>query len=259
MGYRVFSAIIDEIMAPCEFTTAIPSEPKLFRSDWIRFGMEKVLFSWSTGKDSALALHELQKRNEFDILALITTVTDDYNRVSMHGVRRELLHQQAAALGLPLREIGISKNASNDEYENKMQQVLVSAQAEGATAVVFGDIFLEDLRKYREEKLAQLGLRGIFPLWKRDTHALASEMIDLGFKAIVTCVDTQVLGQEFSGRLIDTQFLQDLPEKIDPCGENGEFHTFAYAGPIFRQPIGFEVGEKVLRDGRFYYCDLKLV
>jgi len=234
MGYRVFSAIIDEIM-------------------------EKVLFSWSTGKDSALAYYELQKRNEFEVVALITTVTDDYDRVSMHGVRRELLHQQAAALSLPLREIGISKNASNDEYENKMQQVLVSAQAEGVTSVVFGDIFLEDLRKYREEKLAQLGMRGIFPLWKRDTHELASEMINLGFKAIVTCVDTQVLGQEFSGRLIDTQFLHDLPEKIDPCGENGEFHTFAYAGPIFRQPIGFEVGEKVLRNDRFYYCDLKLV
>ena len=234
MGYRVFSAIIDEIM-------------------------EKVLFSWSTGKDSALAYNELQKRNEFEVVALTTTVTDDYDRVSMHGVRRELLHQQAAALSLPLREIGISKNASNDEYENKMQQVLVSAQAEGVTSVVFGDIFLEDLRKYREEKLAQLGMRGIFPLWKRDTHELASEMINLGFKAIVTCVDTQVLGQEFSGRLIDTQFLHDLPEKIDPCGENGEFHTFAYAGPIFRQPIGFEVGEKVLRNDRFYYCDLKLV
>jgi uncharacterized protein (TIGR00290 family) len=118
---------------------------------------------------------------------------------------------------------------------------------------------LEDLRKYREEKLAQLGMRGIFPLWKRDTHELAGEMINLGFKAIITCVDTQVLGQEFSGRIIDRQFLQDLPEKIDPCGENGEFHTFAYAGPIFPQPIGFEIGEKVLRDGRFYYCDLKLV
>jgi uncharacterized protein (TIGR00290 family) len=218
--------------------------------------MEKVLFSWSTGKDSALALYELQKRKDVEISALITTVTDEYDRVSMHGVRRELLNRQAAALGLPLREIGITKNASNDEYEDKMRALLVAAQAEGVTSVVFGDIFLEDLRKYREEKLADLGMSAIFPLWKKDTRTLVGDLVRLGFKAIVTCVDTQALGQEFAGRLVDYQFLDDLPERIDPCGENGEFHTFAYAGPIFHQPIGFEVGEKVLRDNRFYYCDL---
>ncbi len=219
--------------------------------------MEKVLFSWSTGKDSALALYELQKKKDIQITALITTVTDAYERVSMHGVRRELLRRQAAAIGLPLREIGITKNASNDEYENKMRQLLVKAQAEGVTSVVFGDIFLEDLRKYREDNLAQLGMQAIFPLWKRDTYALAGDLVRLGFKAIVTCVDTQVLGQEFSGRMVDQQFLEDLPEKIDPCGENGEFHTFAYVGPIFHQSIEFEVGEKVLRDNRFYYTDLR--
>jgi uncharacterized protein (TIGR00290 family) len=219
--------------------------------------MEKVLFSWSTGKDSALALYELQKRKDIQVTALITTVTDEYDRVSMHGVRRELLHRQAAAIGLPLREIGITKNASNDEYEDKMRRLLVAAQAEGVTSVVFGDIFLEDLRKYREDNLAQLGMHAIFPLWKRDTHALVGDLIRLGFKAIVTCVDTQVLGQAFSGRVVDQQFLDDLPEKIDPCGENGEFHTFAYAGPIFHQSIEIEVGEKVLRDNRFYYTDLK--
>ena len=218
--------------------------------------MEKVLFSWSTGKDSALALYELQKRTDIEIFALITTVTDEYDRVSMHGVRRELLHRQAAALGLPLREIVITKNASNDEYENKMRTLLVAAQAEGVTSVVFGDIFLEDLRKYREEKLAQLGMQAIFPLWKKDTRVLVGDLVRLGFKAIVTCVDTQVLGQKFSGRIVDQQFLDDLPEGIDPCGENGEFHTFAYAGPIFHPSIGFEIGEKVLRDNRFYYCDL---
>jgi uncharacterized protein (TIGR00290 family) len=219
--------------------------------------MEKVLFSWSTGKDSALALYELQKRKDVEVVALITTVTDEYDRVSMHGVRRELLHRQAAAMGLPIREIGITKNASNDEYEDKMHALLVAAQAEGVDSVVFGDIFLEDLRKYREDKLAQLGMHAIFPLWKRDTQALVHDLIRLGFKAIVTCVDTHVLGQEFSGRMVDQQFLEDLPEKIDPCGENGEFHTFAYAGPIFHQPILFEIGEKVLRDYRFYYCDLR--
>ena len=217
--------------------------------------MEKVLFSWSSGKDSAFALYELQKRKDIQIAGLFTTVTDEYDRVSMHGVRRELLHRQAAAIGLPLREIGITKNASNDEYEIKMRQLLVEAQAEGVTSVVFGDIFLEDLRKYREEKLAQLGMHAIFPLWKRNTRALVGDMLRLGFKAIVTCVDTQVMGQEFSGRVVDQHFLEDLPEKIDPCGENGEFHTFAYAGPIFQQPIGFEIGEKVLRDNRFYYCE----
>jgi uncharacterized protein (TIGR00290 family) len=219
--------------------------------------MEKVLFSWSSGKDSALALFELQKRKDIQITALFTTVTDEYERVSMHGVRRELLHRQAASIGLPLMEIGITKNASNDEYEDKMRRLLVAAQAEGVTSVVFGDIFLEDLRKYREDNLAQLGMQAIFPLWKRDTHRLVGDMVRLGFKAIVTCVDTQVLGQEFSGRVVDQQFLEDLPEKIDPCGENGEFHTFAYAGPIFKQPIRFDIGEKVLRDNRFYYCDLK--
>jgi uncharacterized protein (TIGR00290 family) len=219
--------------------------------------MEKVLFSWSTGKDSALALYELQKRKDIQIAALFTTVTDEYERVSMHGVRRELLHRQAAAIGLPLREIVITKNATNDEYENKMRQLLLEAQADGVTSVVFGDIFLEDLRKYREDNLAQLGMHAIFPLWKRDTRALVDDLGRLGFKAIVTCVDTQVLGQEFSGRLVDQQFLADLPEKIDPCGENGEFHTFAFAGPIFHQAIRFETGEKVLRDNRFYYCDLK--
>jgi uncharacterized protein (TIGR00290 family) len=219
--------------------------------------MEKVLFSWSTGKDSALALYELQKHSEYEIVALITTVTEDYDRVSMHGVRRALLSRQASSVGLSVREIGISRNASNDDYENKMRQLLIAAQDEGVTSVVFGDIFLEDLRKYREEKLAQLGMQAVFPLWKRDTHALAADLICLGFKAIVTCVDTQVLGQEFTGRLVDQQFLKDLPEKVDPCGENGEFHTFAYDGPVFRHPIDFEVGEKVLREDRFYYCDLK--
>jgi len=224
---------------------------------WMDFiNMEKVLFSWSTGKDSALALFELRKCEDVEIVGLMTTVTDDYDRVSMHGVRRALLHQQAAALSLPFREIGITKNASNDEYEAKMRQMLAAAQAEGVTSVAFGDIFLEDLRKYREEKLAEIGMHAIFPLWKRDTHALATELIRLGFKSIVTCVDTLALDHNFCGRVVDQKFLDDLPENVDPCGENGEFHTFAYAGPIFLQPIGFTIGEKVLRDDRFYYCDL---
>jgi uncharacterized protein (TIGR00290 family) len=219
--------------------------------------MEKVLFSWSTGKDSAMALYEMQKRSDVEVVALITTVTNEYDRVSMHGVRRELLHRQAAAIGLPLREIEITKNASNDEYEDKMRRLLVAAQAEGVTSVVFGDIFLEDLRKYREDNLSQLGMQAIFPLWKRDTQSLVGDLVRLGFKAIVTCVDTQVLGPQFSGREVDQQFLEDLPEKIDPCGENGEFHTFTYAGPIFHHPIAIAIGEKVLRNNRFYYCDIE--
>ena len=218
--------------------------------------MEKVIFSWSSGKDSALALYELRKDKQIEVTALLTTVTQDYERVSMHGVRRALLLQQAAALRLPLIEVLISKQATNEEYEQKMQETLTAARVSGVTAVVFGDIFLEDLRQYREENLARIGIQAIFPLWKRDTRALVLEFMQAGFKAITTCVDTHALGEEFAGREINAQFVADLPPQVDPCGENGEFHTFVYAGPIFNHPIGLELGEKVLRDNRFYYCDL---
>ena len=217
---------------------------------------EKVLMCWSGGKDSAMALFELQKLQKFEVVALLTTVTQDYERISMHGVRRVLLEQQAASLGIPLEIVFISKNCSNQDYESKMQAVLEKYKLQGVTSVVFGDIFLEDLKKYREENLAKLNLKGIFPLWKKDTLELAQAFQSMGFKAIVTCIDSFVLGKEFAGMYFNKTFIEKLPLEIDPCGENGEFHSFAFAGPIFKKEISFTVGETVLRDNRFYFCDL---
>ncbi len=218
--------------------------------------MEQILFSWSGGKDSALALHEIQKSGKYRIAALLTTVTQDYDRVSMHGVRRVLLEQQAESLGLPLEQILITNHATNAEYETEMRALLEKYKKLGVNAVVFGDIFLEDLKKYREDNLAQIGMRGLFPIWKRGSRELARAFIALGFQAITTCVDSQHLDREFVGRLFDEQFLSELPASVDPCGENGEFHSFAFDGPIFRKKIGIAQGEVVLRDNRFYYCDL---
>ena len=217
---------------------------------------EKVLFSWSGGKDSAMALYELQMAHSYEISALLTVVTEDYDRISMHGVRRILLERQADSLGYPLEKILISKNASNEEYESKMRNVLVKYRETGVSSVVFGDIFLEDVRRYREDRLAKIGMKGIFPLWKRDTTKLANTFINLGFKAIVTCVDSNVLDKRFVGRVYNKQFLRELPPNVDPCGENGEFHSFVYDGPIFRRKISFVIGDIVLRDNRFYFCDL---
>jgi uncharacterized protein (TIGR00290 family) len=218
--------------------------------------MESVLVSWSGGKDSALALHAILKRQDYKIAALFTTLTADYDRISMHGVRRALLEQQASALGLPLEEIFISKNAANAEYETKLAEVLQHYRAAGLTTVVFGDIFLQDLRQYREDNLARLGMKALFPLWQRDTRELARSLMALGFKAVTTCVDTHALDKRFVGREIDEQFLSELPPSVDPCGENGEFHSFVYAGPLFTQDITHTRGEVILRDNRFYYCDL---
>jgi uncharacterized protein (TIGR00290 family) len=221
--------------------------------------MEKILFSGSSGKDSALALYELQQSKDYEVLALLTTITEGYDRISMHGVRQALLHRQAAALGLPLEEVWIPQKATNEEYEDRMRRTLGAYQSKGVKSVAFGDIFLEDLRAYREKNLARLGMIGVFPLWKRDTRGLVLELSRSGFKAIITCVDTQALGKEYAGRQIDEQFLDGLPARVDPCGENGEYHTFVYDGPNFSQRIALEPGEKVLREDRFYYCDLKPV
>jgi uncharacterized protein (TIGR00290 family) len=218
--------------------------------------MESVLVSWSGGKDSAMAVYEIIKSQNYQVCALLTTVTEDYDRISMHGVRRILLERQAAALGFPLEKVFISKNASNQEYESNMGQVLKKYKEAGVGSVVFGDIFLEDLRKYREDKLATLDMQGIFPLWKRDTQELARSLTTLGFKAITTCVDTNTLGSQFVGRVIDEQFLSELPATVDACGENGEYHSFVYDGPIFKEKVAFALGEIVLRENRFYYCDL---
>jgi uncharacterized protein (TIGR00290 family) len=217
--------------------------------------MEKVLFCWSGGKDSALALYELQKSQKYKVVSLLTTITEDYDRVSMHGVRRILVEEQARALGLPLHEVFISKSCSNEEYESKMRESLTRFQPAGISLVAFGDIFLEEVRKYRENNLSKLGLQGIFPLWGRPTTEITSSFITLGFRAVVTCIDSKVLDERFLGRELDESFLAELPPNVDPCGENGEFHSYVYDGPIFKQRIEYTLGESVLRDS-FYFCDL---
>jgi uncharacterized protein (TIGR00290 family) len=215
---------------------------------------EKVLLSWSGGKDSASAFHEISQDQRYEIVGLLTTVTEDYRRISMHGVREALLEQQARSIGLPLSKVLISKNGSNEEYESQMKEALLKFQQSGVNTVVFGDIFLEDIRKYREGNLARVGMKGVFPIWKKDN--LPQTFIDSGFKAIVTCIDAKALNKKFVGRLIDREFLDELPAGIDPNGENGEFHSFVFDGPIFHQKIDFILGEVVHRDG-FYFCDLE--
>src|SRR5436189_1039260 len=219
---------------------------------------EPVLVAWSGGKDSALALQEVLRDERYRVVALVTTVTAEYERISMHGVRRGLLHQQAQALGLPLEEVLISPRASNEEYEGKMEAALAAARARfpGLDAVVFGDLFLADIRAYRERMLARIGMRALFPLWLRDTRALAHECVRLGYRAVLVCVDADQLAAEFAGREFDADLLRDLPSNVDPCGEYGEFHTFVYAGPGFRSAVRHERGPVVLRDHRFVYCDL---
>ncbi len=217
---------------------------------------EKVLFTWSGGKDSAMALHELLKGGGHEVVALLTSVTGEYDRVSMHGVRRALLERQAASLGLPLDEIFLTPGATDREFEERMGEKLERYKDLGVSSVAFGDIFLEDLRRYREENLSKAGMKGIFPIWQRDTAALAEAFVSLGFKAVVTCVDSQVLDKAFVGREFDERFLLEIPRTVDPCGERGEFHSFVYDGPIFHGEVCFVKGDVVLRENRFYFCDL---
>jgi uncharacterized protein (TIGR00290 family) len=216
--------------------------------------VEKVLFSWSGGKDSAMALHTISGDKRYEVVGLLTTVTQGYNRISMHGVREALLEQQASSIGLPLSKVFLSKNGSNEEYEARMKEVMLKTRETGVSTVAFGDIFLYEIKKYRESNLAKVGMNGIFPLWAKCN--LPQTFIDLGFKAIVTCVDAKVLDAKFAGRLFDREFLDELPTSVDPSGENGEFHSFVFDGPIFRKKISYEVGQIVKRDS-FYYCDLK--
>ena len=218
--------------------------------------MRKAVFAWSGGKDSALALWEIRQRNDYQVLALLTTVTRDYDRVSMHGVRSELIDQQAGALGLPLDKIYLEKDSDQETYENEMKAYLERRRDQGVECVVFGDIFLQDLRQHREEKLAEAGMEGAFPLWQRDTIELAHAFIDSGFEAVVTCVDSQAMSGNFVGRRYDRSLLADLPDHVDPCGERGEFHSFVYNGPIFNRPIPIETGPTVLREDRFHFIDL---
>ena len=210
--------------------------------------------SWSGGKDSALALWTL-RRQGVEPEALITTVTDEYDRISMHGVRRELLAKQADAIGAPLVEVRIPPACVNDVYEARMAEAFACPPLSDVEAVAFGDLFLEDVRAYREERLAANDRHGLFPLWGRDTGVLAREFIAAGFQATIVCLDPRALDASFAGRSYDEQLLADLPASVDPCGENGEFHTFVHAGPIFPEPIACETGEVVEREG-FVFCDL---
>ncbi len=214
-----------------------------------------ILHSWSGGKDSCLALAEVRADASQSVAMLVTTVTEGYDRVSMHGVRRALIHRQADALGLPVHIVTIPQNATNRAYESRMEEAFERFRSEGMTTIAFGDLFLADIRRYREEWLARTGMTPVFPLWHRDTRRLARQFIDQGYKAILTCVDTRVLGREFAGRTFDHTLLADLPPTVDPCGENGEFHTFVFGGPIFHQDIPITLGEVVQRDA-WSFCDL---
>jgi uncharacterized protein (TIGR00290 family) len=216
---------------------------------------QAVLVSWSGGKDSCFALHEMQKASNIRVEALLTTVTRDFDRISMHGVRRVLLERQAESLGVPLQQIFIARGAGNDEYEQKMGETFVTYRDRGINVVVFGDLFLQDIRSYRERLLARFNMTGSFPVWGRDTTQFIREFIGLGFKAVIVCVDPAQLDPSFSGRMIDEDFLADLPPGADPCGENGEFHTFVFDGPNFKKQVNFSIGEIVCRDS-FWFCDL---
>lgn len=213
--------------------------------------------SWSSGKDSAWSLHVLRQKPEVEVVGLLTTVNAVFNRVAMHGVRSEILQAQAAAAGLPLHVVELPWPCPNEEYEKRMSSFVEQAMANGVEAMAFGDLFLEDIRKYRENKLSSTGLRPVFPLWLRDTTALAHEMIGGGLETWVSVIDQSKLDASFAGRRFDASFLADLPAGIDPCGENGEFHTCVTAGPMFSAPITVKVGETVLRDG-FAFADLAL-
>jgi uncharacterized protein (TIGR00290 family) len=217
----------------------------------------KVLLAWSSGKDAAWALHVLRQEARVEVVGLLSTLTEDYRRVAMHAVRETILEAQAAAIGLPLHEIYLPSPCSNDDYAALMGDALARYADTGLSAVAFGDLFLEDIRAYREAQLAPIGLEALFPLWGRDTGALAREMIAGGLHAIVTCIDPRQLDPAFVGRAFDDRFLADLPPGVDPCGERGEFHTCVTAGPMFAAPIPVVPGEMVERDG-FVFADLRL-
>jgi uncharacterized protein (TIGR00290 family) len=217
-----------------------------------------IVLSWSGGKDSALALAALRADPAYEVVALLTSITNGYERVSIHGVRRSLVEAQAAMLGLPLHEVILQPSSSNEAYEEAFVQALERVRAEHSDVrlLAFGDLFLRDVRQYRERLVQGAGHQAVFPLWGRDTTTLANEFIAAGFRATLVCVDTQQIPASFAGRAFDAELLADLPASADPCGENGEFHTFVWAGPIFAEPIAVRLGEVVLRDERFAFCDL---
>jgi len=214
-----------------------------------------AIVAWSTGKDSAWALHEARRLPDIEVVGILTTVTETFHRVSMHGVREDLLEAQARALGLRLFKVPIPYPCPDVTYEEAMREALAKVKGIGVTRIIFGDLFLRDVRNYREAKLAGTGFEGVWPLWGLDTRALACRMVDGGLRATITCLDPKRLPREFAGREFDHDLLRDLPAGVDPCAENGEFHTFAWDGPMFTNPIQVHVGETVERDG-FVFTDL---
>lgn len=206
-----------------------------------------AVFNWSGGKDSSLALYKVLQDPKYNVTQLLTSVNTVHNRISMHGVRRNLLEAQAKEIGLPLGILSLPEQPSMDDYNELWATKMEELKAQGNTHSVFGDIFLEDLKNYRDQQLEKAGFEGVYPIWKKDTKELILEFLELGFKTITVCVKSNLLDESFVGRIIDETFIQDLPENVDPCGENGEFHTFVFDGPIFNKPIPFEVGEKVFR------------
>jgi uncharacterized protein (TIGR00290 family) len=246
---------------PVESSSIPPQSVAAIHADKIRpprnlSVKERVVLSWSGGKDSTMAAYHLIASRKYEIAALLTTVTEEFDRISMHGVRRELLEQQAHSLGIPLHVMMIPKICSNEIYESRMRETLGQFNAQGITKIAFGDLFLEDVKQYRDQRLAEVGMTGLYPLWMRDTDELVRTFIGLGFRAILACVDTEAIDAAFAGREIDDALLVDLPESADPCGEYGEYHSFVYAGPIFRQPIACKAGAVVRRTPRFNYCDI---
>ena len=217
----------------------------------------KALISWSSGKDSAFALHEVRRAGDYDVVGALTTVTETFGRVSIHGVREDILRAQCGAAGLPQWIVPIPYPCPNEIYEARMAEAVTRAVSEGITHIIFGDLFLADIRAYREQKLAGTGLTPVFPLWDRPTAPLARAMIDSGLEAYLATVDMKKLSVDFAGRKFDAQLLADLPDAVDPCGENGEFHTCVVAGPMFTHRLNVSVGERVERDG-YGYCDLNL-
>lgn len=209
-------------------------------------GMIPVVFCWSGGKDSALCLYEILQEKEYDVKYLLTTVNEQFRRVSMHGVREELLDAQAKSIGIPLVKVYVNEG-TNEEYERKMQVALLEMKQKGISHVVFGDIFLQDLRSYRETSLSHIGMKAIFPLWKQDTSNLIQKFISLKFKTIICCTNDAYLGEEWAGKIIDESFISSLPSNIDACGENGEYHTFCFDGPIFKTPVNIKSGEKLFK------------
>lgn len=230
-------------------------------------GKEKAIFAWSGGKDSSLALYKTLQEGKYEIVALLTTLNRELKRISMHGVRQHLLEEQAKTIGIPLLKVWIDE-ASYTHYEKQMETALLEAKAQGVTTVIFGDIFLEDLREYRENNLKKVNMKAYFPLWKKDTHVLIQEFIDLKFKTITCCINDGFFDESFVGEIIDESFVTRLPKNVDPCGEYGEFHSFCFDGPLFKRAIHFKKGEKVYKPldkelleeasptKGFWYCEL---